>query len=351
MNKINKLVVLFLSLLAFMACDEKEEHLLISPDEIKTEVVLSSDNVVLDVENIIDNAFSVEIGKANIGINVVAEYKVELSLGENKKTLSVTGSDLTKTFSSDELNTLLVGLGATPEVATEVKVRAVIMLGNVTVYSKEKMFSVTTYSTTFPPIYMTGEAVGAWDWNSDKIVPSSKPNVYSTLAHFEKGKAFRLFKQRDWGPTSYNYPYFSEVTDLLENANDGDKNFKVVGETGWYRITVDMKNKTVTMKTVKEPLMFMTGAALGGWDWTDNFVKMNFIQEGIWTATTEFAKGETFRFFAQEGWGDSYNYPYFEKVSDAFVNAEDGDKNFRFVKESGTYTITLNLNDKEVSLQ
>ncbi len=351
MKHINKLVVLFLALLAFTACDEKEEHLTINPDKIETGITLSSGNVTLSLDDITDNALAIEITASKLGVNVVTEHKIELSLGENKKILSLTQGSLIKIFSSDELNTLLVALGATPEVSTEVKVRAVIVLGNVTVYSKEKMFNVTTYSTTFPPIYMTGEAVGGWNWNSDKIVPSSKPNVYSTLAYFEKGKAFRFFKQRDWGPTSYNYPYFSEVTDLLENANDGDKNFKVVGETGWYRITVDMKNKAVTMKTVKEPVMFMTGAALGGWDWKDNFVKMTFVQEGIWTASTDFAKGETFRFFKQEGWGDSYNYPYFEKVSDAFVNAEDGDKNFRFVKETGVYTITLNLNEKQVSLK
>ena len=56
------------------------------------------------------------------------------------------------------------------------------------------------------------------------------------------------------------------------------------------------------MVAVDEPVLFMTGAALGGWDWTTIMYKLTWKSNGIFQATTEFAV-ETFRFFQQAGWG------------------------------------------------
>jgi hypothetical protein len=184
---------------------------------------------------------------------------------------------------------------------------------------------------------------------------SSAPKVYQTIAYFLKGETFRFFAQPDWGPTSYNYPYFSggTVDAKLEDAQDGDNNFKVLGETGYYDITVDLKNLTVTMTAVAEPVMYMTGAALGGWDWTTNYVQMTWKSNGIFEATTEFISGEAFRFFAQPDWSPvSYNYPYFAdgSVDPLFENAQDGDSNFRFIGTTGMYKIRLNMLDLIITM-
>jgi hypothetical protein len=117
---------------------------------------------------------------------------------------------------------------------------------------------------------------------------------------------------------------------------------------------VDLKNKIVEIEAVDEPKMFMTGAALGGWDWTTNYVQMTWKSNGLFEATTEFINGETFRFFAQQDWGPtSFNYPYFTSgsVDALFVNADDGDKNFRFTGTTGTYKITLNMVDLIIEME
>jgi hypothetical protein len=201
---------------------------------------------------------------------------------------------------------------------------------------------------------MCGAATGGWSWNlyTYKEVRSSAPNVYQTVAKFFNNETFRFFKQTDWSPTSYNFPYFTgTVSNLFENANDGDKNFKFTGTTGFYKITVNMTTKSVSMEAVAEPVLYATGAALGGWDWTTNYIQLTWKSNGIFQATTDFAV-ETFRFFKQAGWGDSYNYPWFAggTVSPLFVNANDGDSNFKFVGTPGSYTITVNLLDKTVTM-
>ncbi len=61
---------------------------------------------------------------------------------------------------------------------------------------------------------------------------------------------FRLFDKPDWPNGFGNYPYFGEegeVSALLENANDGDLNFRFVGTTGTFTMAVDLYNLKVDM--------------------------------------------------------------------------------------------------------
>lgn len=241
------------------------------------------------------------------------------------------------------------------EHAMEARIKATVNPLIDPVYSAAAAFNVVPYATEFPPVYMCGAATGGWDWTKGVEMRSSAPKVYQTIAYFLNGEAFRFFAQPDWAPTSYNYPYFSNgtVDEKLEDAQDGDNNFKVIGETGYYDITVDLKNLTVTMTAVDEPVMYMTGAALGGWDWTTNFVQMTWISNGIFEATTEFINGEAFRFFAQADWSPtSYNYPYFAggSVDPLFENAGDGDSNFKFIGTTGMYKIKLNMLDLIITM-
>jgi hypothetical protein len=77
--------------------------------------------------------------------------------------------------------------------------------------------------------------------------------IFEATTDFINGEAFRFFAQKDWGPTSYNYPYFAggTVSNLFENANDGDKNFRFTGTTGNFKITLNMLDKIVTMTAAK----------------------------------------------------------------------------------------------------
>lgn len=176
-----------------------------------------------------------------------------------------------------------------------------------------------------------------------------RPGVFFATATFYNGQAFRFFAQANWGPTSYNYPYFTTVNALFENANDGDSNLRYVGTTGQQTVLVDVNEKTV----IVVPPLYMTGAGIGGWDQpgTGASIKMNYIAPDTYQATTTFYNNEAFRFFAQANWGPiSYNYPFFTTVASDFVNAADGDSNLRYVGTTGSRTIKVNLATKVVTL-
>lgn len=351
MEKLMKNIVwIFTAVLFFVACTD-DDYVTIKKDAT-TSLSLSKEAVVLSLETAEDEAIAFSWTTPDYGFDAAVSYVLNFEVAGNTSSL-VVGKKLSKTFTGTELNELMLKLGAEADKATALNVYLTASVASVVTKSEMMKLTVTPYQTVFSPIYMTGAALGGWDWSEHyKIIPSTKPNIYTTLAYFIKGEAFRFFAQQNWGPDSYNYLHFSEVSDLLENANDGDKNFKVIGTSGWYRITVDLKAKKVIMEATTEPAMFMTGAALGGWDWNANFVKMTFVQEDVWVAETEFIQGEAFRFFAQEGWGPiSYNYPYFSKVSEMFENANDGDQNFKCIKETGVYRVRINLNTKEVSIE
>jgi starch-binding outer membrane protein SusE/F len=73
-----------------------------------------------------------------------------------------------------------------------------------------------------------------------------KPGVFKATTAFQND-TFRFFAQANWGPDSFNYPFFTTVDSKFENGNDGDKNLRFIGTPGTFTITVDLNNKTVQM--------------------------------------------------------------------------------------------------------
>lgn len=268
---------------------------------------------------------------------------------------------LQATVTIGDFNKALLNLGMSTDVADSIKLRIKTVINPTIdpVYSNIVRAKILPYATVFLPIYATGAATGGWSWDlyTYKELRSSAPNIYSTIINFTNNQTFRFFKQTDWSPVSYNYPYFTgTVSALFANANDGDKNFLFTGTSGYYQVTVNMATKSVSMASVPEPTLFMTGQALGGWDWTTHFVKLTWLSNGIYRATATFTNSgasSTFRFFAQQDWGPtSYNYPYFSAgtISNLFVNANDGDKNFLFTGTTGSFKITVNMLDLIISM-
>jgi starch-binding outer membrane protein SusE/F len=298
----------------------------------------------------------------NYGFNSVNTYTIQVDKAGNHfanaaDVVSVTNA-LTATATVGDINTILLSfLDPETPASVEFRVKTMINANVAPVYSNTVTATITPYATVFSPIYMIGQALNGWDTGKAVEVPSPSFKVYTVIAHFTYAAdaTFRFFQAPAWDATSYNYTYFTTVnaTGLLENALDGDTNFRFIGTTGWYRITADLKNKTVSLEAVPEPLMYMTGDGVGGWDWSGDEVKMTWVKEDEWTATTDFINGKAFRFFAQKDWGPtSYNYPYFANgtVTDLLANANDNDKNFNVVAATGNYKITVNLKTLTVSM-
>ncbi len=300
----------------------------------------------------------------NFGFATSITYKVQMDKASGTFTAPIeigsVNNKLEVAVKVSDMNTKLLGLGLVPEQAASIKLRVVSSINDkvAPVVSSEKTISVTPYATSFPSVWAMGAGLNGWGpWdNPDKAVEvvGISFQVNEMVARLTNGQPFRFFAQYDWNPNSYNYPFFTTVDSKFENANDDDKNLRFVGTTGWYRVTVNFNTKVVTAVAVNEPVLYMMGEALNGWGPWDatplKQVKMTYKKPGVFEANPTFIV-QSFRFFAQDNWGPtSYNYPYFSGgVDSKFENANDDDKNLKYIGNPGAYRIRVDLNDKKVT--
>lgn len=348
--------MLALTMLLFAACDESGEQVKIKKDIESNVLSPIASSLVLKVADKDKVAQHFEWESTDYGFAASITYKLQVDKTGNDfsapfdlATTATTETDITV----GKLNEGLLALELTPEEAASVEFRVVstIAASVDSVFSTIQSTSATPYATSFPSIWGMGAGLKGWGpWPGNAVEwPSSEFKKYSTVAHLTNGEAFRWFNQLDWSPTSWNYPFFTSVSPVLVNAADGDSNLRVAGATGWYKIDIDLVAKTVVATPAAEPIMYMTGAGIGGWDkpGTGASIKMTFIKPGVWEGNATFVNGETFRFFAQPDWGPtSYNYPFFTTVDPKFVNAADGDSNLRVTAAAaGAHKVRININE------
>lgn len=364
MKKLIFSVFALLSIVAISSCEKDDPTAIISGDVQASELQpVSGSNFVLVREQAAEDFKTFEWTPTDYGFNASVNYIVQMDAEGNEfeSPFELASTRLlSSTISVGEMNEALLALGLTPESASDVEIRVISLVSsNIdTVYSNVEAISITPYATSFPPIWGMGAALNGWGpWPANAVEwQSSEFKKYETVAYFTNGQAFRWFAQLDWGPTSYNYPFFTSVSPVFVNAADGDSNLKVDAASGWYRVNVDLTAKTVTAEAVAEPVLYMMGSGVNGWGpWPGAAVKMTYIKPGVFEATTTLNNvpdNNTFRFFAQADWGPtSYNYPYFTEGVDAlFENANDGDLNFRYIGTTGTQKVRVDLNAKTVTL-
>ena len=92
-----------------------------------------------------------------------------------------------------------------------------------------------------------------------------------------------------------------------------------------------------------------------GWGW-DSPVALPCTGAGVYSGSVTFAN-DAFRFFTDKSleWASpSFNFPhYFDEgytIDANFENAEDGDKNIKFIGTPGAYTLTIDTGNKTITL-
>ncbi|MBN2805962.1 MAG: SusF/SusE family outer membrane protein [Prolixibacteraceae bacterium] len=207
-------------------------------------------------------------------------------------------------------------------------------------------------------LYMIGAVTGGWDTaKAVEMGTTDEDNVLWTNAYFDTaaGTNFRFFKQADWGASFGGYDVFETYpTDLLEPASaDSDPNFNFIGEAGWYKITVNINSKTITMEAISEPGLFLTGDATHGWDWDEPVSTITWVGHEIYEGSIDFIKGGAFRLFAQKDWSPtSYGWDFITNYDTNFIDIMEGhaDPNWEFVAESGTYKVRVEMRAKSIEI-
>ncbi|WP_339887528.1 SusE domain-containing protein [uncultured Flavobacterium sp.] len=118
----------------------------------------------------------------------------------------------------------------------------------------------STVSSGFEPTstWLVGAATpGGWSWSDDNETefPLISDNVYEVPVILTSGESFRVFLGNDggdsWGLGDRNYPWYVNqgytISTELENALDGDSNFRYTGPTGMRLLKIDATAKTITL--------------------------------------------------------------------------------------------------------
>tara|TARA_R110002126_G_scaffold291415_1_gene452224 strand:- start:5597 stop:7414 length:1818 start_codon:yes stop_codon:yes gene_type:complete len=207
----------------------------------------------------------------------------------------------------------------------------------------------------------TGAVDAGWGWDSPVKIACTGTGVYEGNINLTND-AFRFFTaEGDWG-SGRNYPFYANdgytIDANLEDALDGDNNFRFIGTPGEYGLTIDTVNKTITLGAkisfCDYDQLWLVGAATpGGWGW-DAPTALPCSGNGVYSGEVTFTN-EAFRFFTVEGdWGSGLNYPYYINegytIDSGFEDALDGDNNFRFIGTPGAYTLTIDTVNKTISL-
>ena len=211
-----------------------------------------------------------------------------------------------------------------------------------------------------------------WDWANPAVFGCTGNGVYSGNVHLQNNGGadnnFRFFTvETDWG-SGQNYPWYVDqgytIDSNFVDAMDGDNNFAFIGTSGFYYLTIDTVNKTITLDdptaigSCELDIYYAVGAgiATAGWDWATP-AQFPCNDDGVWSGWVELtADGDAnFRFFTvATDWGSGRNYPWYADAGYAidsnFEDAMDGDNNFRFIGATGTYWLVIDEINKTITL-
>lgn len=211
------------------------------------------------------------------------------------------------------------------------------------------------------PYYALGDALpGGWSFDDATLIESPIFGVRKATVNLSPG-TFRFFTAKDDWASGLNYAYFADqgytIDANLENAGDGDQNFRFTGAIGEYVLEINDHDKTITLLgTGPFPSLWAVGDAVpGGWGFNDDTIEFTQTFSGIWTANLDIDSG-VFRFFQEFGtWDTNNNYAYYAnegfEIDANFENDGSSDENFRFIGTPGPYTLTINANTKKITLE
>jgi starch-binding outer membrane protein SusE/F len=328
---------------------------------------------------------SVDFG---VPTNVTYELQNSLSGDFNDATILGTTSSNEIAVTIGEMRTLAIqsGLDDDPSTANPntgpLHFRLKASIGTA---GGEERFSAVQSLTVLLPEQSTGDPiceidsywlVGAgvpdagWGWDSPVELPCTGDAVFSGNVNFTNdGDAnFRFFTVNgDWG-SGRNYPWFINegytIDANFEDAMDGDNNFKFVGDSGIYFLTVDANDKVISLGPPQATGVceldqyWLVGAGVpdAGWGW-DSPVQVLCVGDGIYSGSVNFTSDgdANFRFFTINGdWGSGRNYPWFVNegytIDPNFEDAMDGDNNFKFIGTTGNYILTVDESNKVIVL-
>ena len=313
-----KIVLAVIAFMGITSCTD-DDNLKFSEPEGSFSIVtpLSGESIVLNEATPTNPGIALTWSPMDYTTPTEVTYTVQLAPNgsdfSNAQDLTSTTSTFA-TIQSDVLNLAVLTAGGTPFVQSPVDIRIKATTGTTgtqEVYSSTITYLVTAYGCLGQYAVGAGIPSAGWNWDSPLSLICDD-NVLTATANLAND-TFRFFTvSGDWG-SGRNYPYYVTegyvISSNLEDALDGDNNFRFTGTPGTYRIKIDANTKKITafQGTTAASSNWLVGAATpGGWSWAgNNETEFGLISDGVYEAKIVMTSGEAFRIFLGNNGGDS----------------------------------------------
>ncbi|WP_089378433.1 SusF/SusE family outer membrane protein [Lutibacter flavus] len=305
MKYLNKIIVLLVFSMAFIACDENENFEILPAQESFQIVTPSNGSViVLNDTNLDNNALFISWEANN---QTDATFNVEAAkTGTDFATSYLIGTTQESSFglTVDELNDFLLDvMDLNPEEASSIDLR---ISANENV-SQVVSVILTPYKVEYSEFYLVGSLTG-WDPATSLPMTNTGFNTFEITVDLADGDAFKFLPQNtgwdgDWGKDPNN------DGSLISEGEQDLSGFTA----GKYKINIDLNTFTYTVEEITSPGELYIVGSLNGWD-PANAYPMNLVSEGVFALAIDITDGTEFKFLPQNtgwdgDWGSDPNNP------------------------------------------
>jgi len=375
MKNIFKSILTIALFAGFSSCEDESNLTYIQPAAPSFQIITPSngESVILNEDALNNPAISLTWDPAQYSTPSSVTYTVQVAPNgsdfSNAQDLSST-TNRNAVITTGQLNVPALTAGAVPFVSTplDFRIKATVA-GQLPLYSNVITYNVTAFGCLGQYAVGAGIPSAGWNWNSPANLICD--NNVLTMRVGLANDTFRFFTDNGVWSSGRNYPYYSgqgyKIVSVLEDALDGDNNFRFTGTPDTYRVKIDENNKTIgiaksTVTSGIEPTAYwLVGAATpGGWSWTgNNETELPVVSNGIYEVPVNLTNNETFRVWLSndgtDAWGlPNRNYPSFSgdgyTIDSELINAMDGDSNFRYVGPTGVRLFKINTSTKVISV-
>ena len=379
MKIIFRLLFIILASIAIISCEDEQDLSYSEPvGSFKIVTPANGDSVVLNVATPTNSALALTWAEMDYTTPSVINYTVQIAKdGTNFANPIDLGSTTSRfaSFQTTQFNLACLMAGAVPFIQTAINIRIKATSGTAgaqPTFSNSITYLVTAFGCLNQFAVGKGLTQSGWNWNNPRTLLCND-GVLTMTANFSGVAAddtFRFFTTSgDWN-TGRNYEWYAtagyKIVSTLVNAMDGDKNFKNVGPTGSYLLTIDSNNKFIKVATrtsgaIEPTSHWLVGAATpGGWSWAgNNETELGLVNTGTYEVAMKMNTNEAFRVWTANDGGDSWgspnrNFPWYASagytIDSELVNAADGDSNFRYTGPTGVRLFKINAVAKIISV-
>ncbi|QXP69727.1 SusE domain-containing protein [Polaribacter sp. R2A056_3_33] len=335
---INSLFALIIVSIGFTSCEDINDRVIINPDVAATTelIIQETTPIVLLEENQDEIALNTNWTAPDFGFDAVPTYKIliDLATGDfsSAETIEI-GDKLEKSFTTLELNSIALALGAEADVASDLSIKLQGFIGNqLLIDTNLQTINITPYSSILD-LSTTWGIIGsaANDWGATPDLPfftTSTAGVLVAYVTLIDGE-IKFRENNEW------------TNDFGDNGADGTLDTggsNIAVEAGAYKITMNLNSNTYKIEDFS---LGIVGSSYNNWGETPDFALTYDSYSDQFRGIVKLLDGEM-KFRMNNDWATGYG-----AGAAGFLDASGPN----IATTAGRYIVTVNLNDLSYSLE